>query len=132
MKSASRLFSILPIMMLAALSSGCSSYQWQEAGKNFGTAAAEQLFVLAIGGMDGLEEYNDRRIEEERRENNPYRSSLTREQLIEAQKSAEQWERYDDLLMKQHEAMKQALPGGSAADRSVCPDPGLYSGIVCY
>ncbi len=120
-----RLFCLLSLFLLG----GCSSYQWQEAGKNFGAAAAEQLFVLAVGGMDGLEEYNDRKIEKDRRENNPYRSSLTREELIESQKRAEQWELYDDILSKQQDYLKQALPGESAGDRLVCASESSW---ICY
>ncbi len=131
MKSGTRLCSILLVVALAPLAGGCSSYQWQEAGKNLGAATAGQLFVLAVSGMDGLEEYNDRKMEKERRENNPYRSSLTREELIESQKRAEQWERYDDILKAQQKSMKRAIPGESADDRLVCPAPAA-DGRICY
>ncbi len=131
MKPGWRLCCILSIVALAPLAGGCSSYQWQETGKNLGSAAAGQLFILAVSGMDGLEEYNDRKMEKWQRENDPYRSSLTVEELIESQKRAEQWERYDDIVRERQKAAKLAIPGESADDRLVCPPPAA-DGRICY
>ena len=80
--------------------SGCSSVQWNDAGRQLSASAAEQLFTLAFGGNDGFENLTDDQFERRRLDDDRF-DSLSRESMIESDRMAEQWERYDDIVSKQ-------------------------------
>ena len=131
MKRTARFSRLIPVFLTAVLLCGCSSWQLQEAGKDLATGAAEQLFILGISGMDGLQDYNDRKEKKWRRENNPYRPSLTRDELRESYQRAEQWEFYDRTLSKQEEYIRRKLPDAPSDDPLACLSPGAQS-LGCY
>ncbi len=131
MKRAARFSRLVPVFLTAVLLCGCSSWQLREAGKSLATSAAEQLFILGISGKDGLQDYNDRKERKWRSENNPYRPSLTRDELIESYQRAEQWEFYDSILSKQEGYIRRKLPDAPSDDRLACSNPGLES-FGCY
>ena len=109
---------------------GCTSWQLREAGDELGKSAVEQLFVLAVSGVDGLSEYNQREREKRERETNPYRSSITREELIEYFERSRQWEAYQDRLAGEGSDSRPPIPGESADDRMGCREPERQS-FVC-
>ena len=90
-------FRTLILTAVVCLTSGCSSVQWNDAGRQLGASAAEQLFSFAFGGNDGFENLTDDEFERQRLDNDRF-DSLTREAMLESDRTAERWERYDDIV----------------------------------
>ena len=120
MKWTARYCRVTPVFLTAVLLCGCSSWQLQDAGKSFAESTVQQLFILGISGVDGLEDYNDRKETRRRLENNPYRPSLTGDELKEAHQRAEQWEFYDSVLSKQEDYVRRKLPDAPPDNRLAC------------
>lgn len=79
--------------------SGCSSTQWNDVGQQLGTSAAGQIFAFAFGGNGCFENLTDEQIEQQRIDS-LYPESMTREAMLESNRVAARWERYDDHLAK--------------------------------
>ena len=90
----------LLLITAVLLASGCSSVQWNDAGRQLGTSAAGQLFAMAFGGNDGFENLTDDEFEKQRVDYRRF-ESLTREQLLDSDRTAERWEQYDDIVSSQ-------------------------------
>ena len=90
----------LLLITAVLLCSGCSSVQWNDAGRQLGTSAAGQLFAMAFGGNDGFENLTDDEFEKQRVDHRRF-ESLTREELLESDRTAERWEQYDDIVSRQ-------------------------------
>ncbi|MEM9333586.1 MAG: hypothetical protein AAGA33_01945 [Pseudomonadota bacterium] len=82
------------------LASGCSAVQWNDAGRQIGASAAEQIFSVAFGGNDSFDRLTDDHLERERLDSERF-DSMTREAILESDRTAERWERYDDIVARQ-------------------------------
>jgi len=76
---------------------GCAAHEAKDAAKHLGASAFEQAFILFAFGPDALERHNKNEKGELQRRNNPYRSSFSREDLIEMQKRHDFEEFYEAL-----------------------------------
>ena len=87
------------LMSIAACVSlaGCAAHDVQQAGKELGGQMLGQAVILFAFGPDALERHNERKQEERKRETNPYRSSITREEYLDWQQRVEFEQLYESL-----------------------------------
>ena len=88
---------IVSIAILSVMLSGCAAHEVKDAAKHLGESAFEQAFVLFVFGPDALERHNENEKREWQRRTNPYRSSFSREDLIEMQKRHDFEDLYESL-----------------------------------
>ena len=96
MRQPSRFY--LPVMSISLmLLAGCAAQDAKEAGRELGGQVLGQAIILFAFGPDALQEHNDRKREERKRETYPYRSSVTREEYIDWQERRDFERLYESL-----------------------------------
>jgi len=74
---------------------GCSVLSGQDNGSALSRFAYRQALVLALGGSDGLEEFNDRERTRNIRLHGTYHPQAFQERPIEAFTDSDKWQSYD-------------------------------------
>ncbi len=114
----------IAIVITCGAMSACTTTELKEAGAAVGKNTLEQLFILSVGGMDGLEAYNDKKREEWERETNPYRSSYSVNEFLALEAELEKQREYD--RMRRQESSGETLESpGTRADQFVLDEETL-------
>ena len=120
----------LACIALLAGTSGCASLSAGDDGNPFGRFAARQLVVLALGGTDGLAEFNDRERTRDLRLHGTYHPLAFQETAFETFEEADKWRTYDRMPAPDEADGSRAIHKESDAEPLACSDP-LNDSVIC-